>query len=292
MPSQRWAAPDLGRLARRAGSFRCQIGSMDWRSAVPAGAVGIRGGAEWISAFRFRRPPLARTFEALPNADSQEITTDVHLKATPRIPRLQRSGRPGDSAGSVHWLQSLPDRARCRSSPSRSVGRSVAAAGVAWFGVGEFTRIFLIAYGCFWIILTNAVEAVKGPGSIFSPRSRWALRRRRSSSASCCRPACRAFSPDARGAGMAFLVIIAARWSARPAGRVMEAATSTARMSRWSACYSSPSSALLAHICCSSVSCSRGYPTWRKSSDERAAAVPAQPDRLLGGRDHRAAGLQ
>lgn len=32
---------------------------------------------------------------------------------------------------------------------------------VAWFGVGELTRVLLIAYGCFWIIITNVIEGVK-----------------------------------------------------------------------------------------------------------------------------------
>lgn len=33
---------------------------------------------------------------------------------------------------------------------------------VAWFSVGETSRIFLITFGAFWIILTNTVAAVKG----------------------------------------------------------------------------------------------------------------------------------
>jgi len=32
---------------------------------------------------------------------------------------------------------------------------------VAWFGVGEPARVFLIFYGCFWIIITNVIEGVK-----------------------------------------------------------------------------------------------------------------------------------
>ncbi len=32
---------------------------------------------------------------------------------------------------------------------------------VAWFGVGEFTRVLLITYGCFWVIVTNVIGAVK-----------------------------------------------------------------------------------------------------------------------------------
>jgi ABC-type nitrate/sulfonate/bicarbonate transport system permease component len=32
---------------------------------------------------------------------------------------------------------------------------------VAWFGVGELSRVFLITYACFWIILTNVIEGIK-----------------------------------------------------------------------------------------------------------------------------------
>jgi ABC-type nitrate/sulfonate/bicarbonate transport system permease component len=45
---------------------------------------------------------------------------------------------------------------------ARSVATiSLLPLAVAWFGVGELTRVLLIAYGCFWVILTNVVEGVK-----------------------------------------------------------------------------------------------------------------------------------
>ena len=52
------------------------------------------------------------------------------------------------------------------SNPIITFGRSVATISllplaVAWFGVGELTRVLLIFYGCFWIILTNVVDGVK-----------------------------------------------------------------------------------------------------------------------------------
>lgn len=52
------------------------------------------------------------------------------------------------------------------SSPVITFSRSVATISllplaVAWFGVGELTRVLLIFYGCFFIILTNVVEGVK-----------------------------------------------------------------------------------------------------------------------------------
>lgn len=32
---------------------------------------------------------------------------------------------------------------------------------VAWFGVGELSKVLLIAYGCFWVIITNTIGGVK-----------------------------------------------------------------------------------------------------------------------------------
>jgi len=32
---------------------------------------------------------------------------------------------------------------------------------IAWFGVGELSKVLLIAYGCFWTILTNVIEGTK-----------------------------------------------------------------------------------------------------------------------------------
>jgi ABC-type nitrate/sulfonate/bicarbonate transport system permease component len=32
---------------------------------------------------------------------------------------------------------------------------------IVWFGIGELSKILLIAYGCFWVMLSNAVAGVK-----------------------------------------------------------------------------------------------------------------------------------
>jgi ABC-type nitrate/sulfonate/bicarbonate transport system permease component len=32
---------------------------------------------------------------------------------------------------------------------------------IVWFGTGELSKIFLIGYGCFWVMLSNAIAAVK-----------------------------------------------------------------------------------------------------------------------------------
>ena len=32
---------------------------------------------------------------------------------------------------------------------------------IVWFGTGEASKIFLIGYGCFWVMLSNVIAAVK-----------------------------------------------------------------------------------------------------------------------------------
>ena len=45
---------------------------------------------------------------------------------------------------------------------ARSVATiSLLPLAVAWFGVGEVTRVFLITYACFWVIVTNVIDGVK-----------------------------------------------------------------------------------------------------------------------------------
>jgi ABC-type nitrate/sulfonate/bicarbonate transport system permease component len=32
---------------------------------------------------------------------------------------------------------------------------------VAWFGTGEASKIFMIGYGCFWVMISNVIAAIK-----------------------------------------------------------------------------------------------------------------------------------
>jgi ABC-type nitrate/sulfonate/bicarbonate transport system permease component len=50
--------------------------------------------------------------------------------------------------------------------PVIAFGRSVATLSllpltVVWFGTGELAKVFLIAYGCFWVMISNVVAAMK-----------------------------------------------------------------------------------------------------------------------------------
>jgi ABC-type nitrate/sulfonate/bicarbonate transport system permease component len=122
----------------------------------------------WLGTYHFPPPSrLAATFETLlTRGFPRGITAGIHIQTT--LWRIIQGytlatllAIPlGLFVGSSRFL----DHA---TSPVITFARSVATISllplaVAWFGVGEVTRVFLIAYGCFWIILTNVVAAVKG----------------------------------------------------------------------------------------------------------------------------------
>ncbi len=80
--------------------------------------------------------------------------------------------------GWVRVLDALTD-------PVIAFGRSIATLSllplaVVWFGTGEAAKIFLIGYGCFWVMLTNVVAAVKNvdPVLIRAARTMDVARRR------------------------------------------------------------------------------------------------------------------
>jgi ABC-type nitrate/sulfonate/bicarbonate transport system permease component len=52
------------------------------------------------------------------------------------------------------------------SAPAVTFARSIATLSllplaIVWFGIGELSKVFLIAYACFWVMLTNVVAAVQ-----------------------------------------------------------------------------------------------------------------------------------
>lgn len=62
----------------------------------------------------------------------------------------------------IGWVPLLDDL----TDPVIAFGRSVATLSllpiaIVWFGTGEAAKVFLIAYGCFWVMLSNVVAAVK-----------------------------------------------------------------------------------------------------------------------------------
>jgi len=171
----------------------------------------------WINAYRFPPPSkLARTFEALlERGFPRGVTTDIHFKAT--LWRILK----GYTAATVFaiplglFVGATPLLERAVT-PIITFARSVATLSllplaVAWFGVGEFTRVFLIAYGCFWIILTSAINAVQGVSKVyvFAAQSLGASRRQIFVQVMLPASLPRIFAGMRVALGMAFLVIIA-----------------------------------------------------------------------------------
>lgn len=121
----------------------------------------------YLSSYHFPRPTkLAETLQVLVLVGfPRGVTVWHHISATVwRIVRgYSLAAAIAIPLGLVIGGNQLLDRAI---SPIVTFGRSIAIISllplfVAWFGVGEATRVLLIAYGCFWVILTNAIGGVK-----------------------------------------------------------------------------------------------------------------------------------
>jgi ABC-type nitrate/sulfonate/bicarbonate transport system permease component len=62
----------------------------------------------------------------------------------------------------IGWLPVLDRLALPLVTFCRSVATlSLLPLAIAWFGVGELSKVLLIAYGCFWVLLTNVIAGVK-----------------------------------------------------------------------------------------------------------------------------------
>ena len=62
----------------------------------------------------------------------------------------------------VGWYPTLDRMTETVIAFCRSVATlSLLPVAIVWFGTGELSKIFLIGYGCFWVMLSNVVAAVK-----------------------------------------------------------------------------------------------------------------------------------
>lgn len=100
--------------------------------------------------------------------------------------------------------------------PLVSFARSIAALAllplfVAWFGVGELTRILLVFYAAFWIVLVNTIAAVQGVDPVFkqAARSLGATRLKIFFGVTLMAALPRIFTGIKTALGIAFLVIVA-----------------------------------------------------------------------------------
>jgi ABC-type nitrate/sulfonate/bicarbonate transport system permease component len=172
---------------------------------------------DWLSSFQFPPPSrLARTFSNLLTVGfPRGVTAWVHIQATVfRI--LQGYALATVLAIPIGLMIGGSRLMDLASSPVITFARSVATISllplaVAWFGVGELTRVLLITYGCFWIILTSVIAGVKQVDVDYVRAAKTLATNRKQMFYRVILPASlpRIFSGMKVALGMAFLVIVA-----------------------------------------------------------------------------------
>ncbi|CAN7339457.1 ABC transporter permease [Bosea sp. LjRoot90] len=122
---------------------------------------------EWLNTFRF--PPPSRVWESAVDlatngfpmgtrlgshiaATLQRVVCGYLLALALAIPLGLAIGR-----NPVADRMTAPIIAFCRSVATLSL----LPLALVWFGTGEASKIFLIGYGCFWVMLSAAVAAAK-----------------------------------------------------------------------------------------------------------------------------------
>lgn len=161
-------------MTTRAAAGKTRAGR-DWRDwAYPLALIAILLAAwqaavmlGWLRPVRFPPPSkLAATFVELVGEGFPEgIVLGSHFAITLQrillgyVAALALAIPLGLVIGRVPLLDRLTD-------PVIAFGRSVATLSllplaIVWFGTGEAAKVFLIGYGCFWVMLSNVVAAVK-----------------------------------------------------------------------------------------------------------------------------------
>jgi ABC-type nitrate/sulfonate/bicarbonate transport system permease component len=161
-------------VTRRAAAGKNRAGR-DWRDwAYPLALVAMLLAAwqaavmlGWLRPVRFPPPSkLATTLVELVGEGFPEgIVLGSHFAITLQrillgyVAALALAVPLGLVIGRVPLLDRLTD-------PVIAFGRSVATLSllplaIVWFGTGEAAKVFLIGYGCFWVMLSNVVAAVK-----------------------------------------------------------------------------------------------------------------------------------
>jgi ABC-type nitrate/sulfonate/bicarbonate transport system permease component len=121
----------------------------------------------WLRPIQF--PPPTKLFssfvELMTDGYPEGIRLGAHLEITVQrivlgyLLAIALAVPLGLVIGWVRVLDALTD-------PIIAFARSIATLSllplaVIWFGTGEAAKIFLIGYGCFWVLLTNVIAAVK-----------------------------------------------------------------------------------------------------------------------------------
>jgi ABC-type nitrate/sulfonate/bicarbonate transport system permease component len=158
-------SPDRAGRAARFALPDWAIGVISVLALLALWEIGVQ--TEMVNARNFPPPSkLARSLWTLVTVGfPRGLTVWLHIKAT--ILRIMKGYALATvlavPLGLVIGRSHLLDRI---SLPMITFARSVATISllplaVAWFGVEETTRVFLITYGTFWVIITNVIEGVK-----------------------------------------------------------------------------------------------------------------------------------
>jgi ABC-type nitrate/sulfonate/bicarbonate transport system permease component len=149
---------EAGRPPRWVGLGVLAAALLAWEAAARAG---------WLTPFYFPPPSrLAGTaWELLTEGFPQGIRMGAHVGIT-----LQRIAQGYALAVGlavpvgllIGWVPALDRLALPVVTFCRSVATlSLLPLAIAWFGVGELSKVLLIAYGCFWVMLANVIAGVK-----------------------------------------------------------------------------------------------------------------------------------
>jgi ABC-type nitrate/sulfonate/bicarbonate transport system permease component len=120
-----------------------------------------------LNPLHFPRPSklLSTFWELVTVGYPTGITVWIHIRATV-IRILQGYALAAVIAIPLGLLIGRSNLLQRAANPVITFARSVAVISllplaIAWFGVGELTRVLLIAWGCFWAILTNTMQGAR-----------------------------------------------------------------------------------------------------------------------------------
>jgi ABC-type nitrate/sulfonate/bicarbonate transport system permease component len=135
--------------------------------ALALGAWEAASAIGWLSPFLF--PPPSRIVEGLVELWSAGFPDGIrlwqHFGVT--LARIFQGFLIAMALaiplGLVIGRSSVLDRLLA---PTVTFARSIATLSllplaIVWFGIGETSKVFLIAYACFWVMLSNVIAAVK-----------------------------------------------------------------------------------------------------------------------------------
>ncbi|MEO8134155.1 MAG: ABC transporter permease [Betaproteobacteria bacterium] len=158
VPAKRWTARARHVLARASPVLVIAALLALWELAAAAG---------WLRPILFPPPSkLAKSlYELIADGYPQGVTLWTHFAIT-----IQRIviGYVGAVLLAlplglvIGWFPVLDRMTGLVIAFCRSVATlSLLPVAIVWFGTGEATKIFLIGYGCFWVMISNVIPAVK-----------------------------------------------------------------------------------------------------------------------------------